>query len=88
MSHFFHIAAEAEHLESVAFFESKRPGLGASSLADFERALGVVCEAPGRYPIEEQPDVRRVRRSSSRKASSRSWTGSSKRRRVSVSPPS
>lgn len=26
MSYGFHPAAEAEHLESVAFFESKRPG--------------------------------------------------------------
>jgi hypothetical protein len=30
MSYGFHPAAEAEYLESVAFFESKRPGLGAS----------------------------------------------------------
>jgi hypothetical protein len=30
MSYGFHPAAEAEHLESVAFFELKTPGLGAS----------------------------------------------------------
>ncbi len=27
MSYFFHPAAEAEHLESIAYYESKRPGL-------------------------------------------------------------
>ena len=61
MSYDFHPAAEAEHLESVAYFESKRPGLGATYLAEFERAMNIVCEAPHRYPVEKQPDVRRVR---------------------------
>jgi hypothetical protein len=61
MSYGFHSAAEAEHLESVAFYESKRPGLGASCLAEFERIMRTVCEAPHRYPVEKQPDVRRIR---------------------------
>jgi hypothetical protein len=61
MSYGFHPAAEAEHLESVAFFESKRPGLGASYLAEFERIMRTVCEAPPRFPVEKQPDVRLVR---------------------------
>ena len=61
MSYFFHPAAEAEHLESVAYFESKRPGLGASYLAEFERIIGTACEAPSRFPIEKRPDVRRIR---------------------------
>ena len=43
MSYVFHPAAEAEHLESVAYFESKRPGLGALYLAEFEKILGRVC---------------------------------------------
>lgn len=30
MTYFFHPAAEAEHLETVAYYESKRAGLGAS----------------------------------------------------------
>ncbi|MFA5354108.1 MAG: hypothetical protein WC291_07750, partial [Thermodesulfovibrionales bacterium] len=53
-------AAEAEHLESVAYFESKRPGLGAIYLMEFERAMSSVCEAPHRYPIKLRPDIRRI----------------------------
>ena len=61
MIYYFHPAAEAEHLESVAYFESKRPGLGASYLAEFERTIDTACGAPHRYPVEKQPDVRRIR---------------------------
>ncbi len=61
MSYLFHPAAEAEHLESVAFYESKQPGLGAAYLAEFENAMKRVCEGPHRYPIEGQPDLRRIR---------------------------
>ncbi len=57
MIYYFHPAAEAEHLETVAFYESKRPGLGASYLAEFERILTSICEAPHRYPIEIKPDI-------------------------------
>ena len=61
MSYFFHPAAEAEHLESIAYYESKRPGLGAIYLAEFENIMEHVCEKPHRYAIEKQPDVRRLR---------------------------
>lgn len=61
MSFGFHPAAEAEHLESVAYFESKRAGLGASYLAEFERIMSIASEAPHRYPVEKQPDIRRIR---------------------------
>lgn len=61
MSYLFHPAAEAEHLESVAYFESKRPGLGVGYLAEFERVMATICESPGRYPIEQKPDLRRKR---------------------------
>jgi hypothetical protein len=57
----FHPEAEAEHLESVAYYEERQPGLGASYLAEFESALEQVCEAPDRYPIEQRPDIRRIR---------------------------
>ncbi|WP_419635032.1 type II toxin-antitoxin system RelE/ParE family toxin [Thiolapillus sp.] len=63
MSYVFHPAAEAEHLESVAYFESKRPGLGASYLTEFEKTMGLVCESPQRYAVEMIPDVRRIRMS-------------------------
>ena len=61
MNYEFHPSAEAEYLESIAYFESKRPGLGASFLADFENALKMVCKSPQRYPIDKKPDVQRIR---------------------------
>lgn len=61
MNYVFHPTAEAEHLETVAYFESKRVGLGASYLVEFEKILKYVCESPQRYPIERKPDVRRIR---------------------------
>jgi plasmid stabilization system protein ParE len=61
MSYYFHPAAEAEHLETVAYYESKRPGLGASYLAEFEKIMDAICEVPRMYPVEKQPDVRRIR---------------------------
>jgi hypothetical protein len=61
MSYYFHPAAEAEHLDSIAYFESKKAGLGASYLAEFERTMSTICEAPHRYAIAKNPDVRRVR---------------------------
>lgn len=60
MSYVFHPAAEAEHLQSVAYFESRSPGLGASYLAEFESITKLICESPRRYPIEKEPDVRRI----------------------------
>ncbi len=60
MSYFYHPAAESEHLESVAYFESKRPGLGSLYFADFEETMEIICASPLRYPIGMQPDVRRV----------------------------
>ena len=53
MSYFFHPIAETEHLESVAFYETRRAGLGASYLAEFEKIMAVVCENPQRHPVEQ-----------------------------------
>jgi hypothetical protein len=61
MSYFFHPNAEKEHLESVAFYETKQAGLGSSYLLEFESVMAEVCEHPHRYPIEEEPEIRRVR---------------------------
>ena len=61
MNFVFHPGAEAEYLESIAYFESKRPGLGTSYINEFENAMRLVCASPHRYPIEKEPDVRRVR---------------------------
>ena len=61
MSYYFHPDAEAEHLGTVAYYESKRPGLGASYLTEFEKIMVGVCESPRRYPVERAPDIRRKR---------------------------
>lgn len=61
MNYEFHPAAEAEHLESVAYFESERAGLGASYLYEFEETMQLVCEAPHRYPVEKGADTRLIR---------------------------
>ena len=60
MSYVFHPEAAAEHLEAIAYYESRRPGLGARYLAEFERVVAEICRAPGRNPIEREPDVRRA----------------------------
>ena len=61
MNYFFHPAAETEHLETVAYYETKKPGLGAIYLAEFEQVIDTVCQSPYRYPVEMEPDIRRNR---------------------------
>jgi toxin ParE1/3/4 len=61
MNYRFHPAAEAEHLEQIAFYETRQQGLGARYREHFLHAVQKVCETPARYPIEQQPDIRRVR---------------------------
>jgi toxin ParE1/3/4 len=60
MKYAFHPGAEGEYLEAVAFYESKRRGLGASFLTEFDQAMEQVCAAPHRRPIEKRPDIRRM----------------------------
>lgn len=59
MSYCFHPAAEAEYLEAIAYYESKRPGLGSSLMAELEQAMETICAAPNRNPVEKPLDVRR-----------------------------
>ena len=49
MIYVFHPVASDEHLESVAYYESQQPGLGALYLDEFERIMGFVSDAPTRY---------------------------------------
>ena len=60
MSYQFHREAEVEHLETIAYYESRQPGLGASYLEDFDETLRKICEMPLSYRIERKPDIRRV----------------------------
>ena len=39
MTYWLHPAAAAEHLDSVAFYESRAPGLGADYLTEFEAVM-------------------------------------------------
>lgn len=57
----FHPEAETEHLETVSYYELQHPGLGSLYLSDFETVMKCACEFPGRYPIEQRPDIRRIR---------------------------
>lgn len=59
MSYFFNEAARVEHLEHVAYYEERRPGLGARYLAAFDAAMVKVCENPERYCVELHPGIRR-----------------------------
>ncbi len=59
MNYFFHPEAEAEHLAEVAFYESRRKGLGARYLASFNSAMERVCRDPNQFRIECGPDLRR-----------------------------
>lgn len=58
MNYYFHPAAEAEYLESIAYYESKRAGLGALYIAAFEKTVSSVCVSPHRYPTANNADIR------------------------------
>lgn len=60
MSYRFHPAAEAEHFETIAFYESRQSGLGGGYLSEFEQAASRIVEAPQRFRIERRPDIRRL----------------------------
>ena len=51
-------AAEAEHLEQVAYYESKQTGLGARYLAEVNAALEYIAEAPHRFRVVRRPALR------------------------------
>ena len=60
MTFWFHPEAEAEHLETVVYYETRRAGLGALYLAAFEQVLDSVRDNAHRYRIVHEPDIRRV----------------------------
>ena len=60
MTFWFHPEAEAEHLETVVYYETRRAGLGALYLAAFEQVLESVRDNAHRYRIVHEPDIRRV----------------------------
>ncbi len=60
MNYRFHRAALAEHLDEVAFYEGRLPGLGADYLAEFEKVMARVCATPERYPRVGNSDLRKA----------------------------
>lgn len=54
----FHPAARVEHLDHIRYYEQIRPGLGARYLSDFEITMGRACEAPHRFRVARQPNIR------------------------------
>jgi plasmid stabilization system protein ParE len=60
MNYRFHPGAQAEHLDTVVFYESQRKGLGAAYVEAFETMMNHVVESPYRYHIERKPNIRVV----------------------------
>lgn len=60
MSYQFHPAAADEHLDSIAFYESRLSGLGADYIVEFEATLVRVCAAPLSCPLDCPPDIRKA----------------------------
>ncbi|PKM22133.1 MAG: plasmid stabilization protein [Gammaproteobacteria bacterium HGW-Gammaproteobacteria-14] len=60
MSYLFHPAAEAEFLESVGYYESRVPGLGAALIKEFEALAGLIDHSPKGWQVELEPDIRRA----------------------------
>jgi toxin ParE1/3/4 len=55
-----HPEAALEHLEQIAWYEDKSPGLGARYHRSFLSAVAKVHKGPQRFPVYLQPDIRRV----------------------------
>ena len=54
MNYRFHRAALAEHLDEVAFYESRLPGLGADYLAEFDATMATTDVGEISYPVKSQ----------------------------------
>jgi toxin ParE1/3/4 len=61
MSYFFNPKARIEHLEHVAYYESRQEGLGRRYLSAFTLTMTKICAAPHRHKIVFPPDIRRYR---------------------------
>jgi plasmid stabilization system protein ParE len=58
MTYAFHPEARLEYIDAAAFYESRRPGLGAAFSREIEATIDRILEAPERCRVIEQ-DVRR-----------------------------
>ncbi len=55
-----HPAAEAEYLESVGYYASRVPGLGASLVDEYEALAYLIRQSPTARPVEVEKDIRRA----------------------------
>ena len=60
MKYEFHPAAESEHLETAAYYESKLAGLGAAYLMEFQAAVNRILQEPSLYQIAKCPNIRKA----------------------------
>lgn len=60
MNYRFLRAARAEHLDEVAFYEGRLPGLGADYLAEFEAVMVRICATPDFFPRIGESDIRKA----------------------------
>ena len=59
MSYTFHPGAEREYLQTIAYYEEKSRGLGASYMAEFEPIMAYICNAPHRHKVIFE-DIRKL----------------------------
>ena len=60
MNYRFHPYAFDEHHDSVAFYQSRLPGLGADYIAEFEAVMARICHTPNMYPTIADPAIHRA----------------------------
>lgn len=56
----FHRAAADEHLDNVAFYESRQLGLGADHLSEFDAVMARVCTAPYFYSMLDSFNIHKA----------------------------
>jgi toxin ParE1/3/4 len=61
VSYCLHPLAVDEHLEQIAFYESRQAGLGARYLAAFEAAMQLICQQPSQFKVVREPGIRSCR---------------------------
>ena len=60
MNYQFHPNAFDEHHDSVAYYQSRLPGLGADYIAEFDAVMARICRNPSMYPTIADPEIHRA----------------------------
>jgi hypothetical protein len=56
----FHSAAEAELYDAIAFYESRRTGLGLAFQSEVERVVDLIQQHPDRWPGYKNTPYRKI----------------------------